>query len=311
MNPWVFAIVIGGSAILSLGSVAASIRIAHKVGAVDRPDSERKIQDRPIPQLGGVAVAFALLVAVITALELLNRHTDIPLALSVLGPALGVAILGYLDDIREINPWVRLGSQAALALVAWFAGTQVDVFGFAAFDAAIMVIWTVAIVNGFNLLDNTDGLAGTTALVTSIGAGIIAVISGQIIISLVAFSITGISIGFLWHNWYPARVYLGDSGAYFLGFLLAVLTIRLRPMESPQAIGILIAILLMLLPIVDTTYVVISRLRKGIHPFTAGRDHLSHVLQARGATVSKSVLIPTGVLVISSSLAVLLAFFTS
>ncbi len=310
MNLWVFLVVIGGSAILSLGSVAASIRIAHRVGAVDRPDSERKIQERPIPKLGGVAVALTLLIVVVAALWILDRESDIPLALGVLGPALGVAILGYVDDIREINPWVRLGSQAALALIAWFAGTQVNVFGIAAIDAAIMVIWIVAIINGLNLLDNSDGLAGSTVLVSSIGAGVIAVINGQNIISLMAFSITGIAIGFLWHNWYPARVYMGDSGAYFLGFLLAVLAIRLRPVDSPQAIGILIAILLLLLPLVDTSYVVISRLRRGVHPFTAGRDHLSHVLQNRGASVPASVLALMGLLVASSSAAVVLAVLT-
>ena len=103
---------------------------------------------------------------------------------------------------------------------------------------------------------------------------------------------------------------MGDAGAYFLGFLLAVLTIRLRPIEAPQVIGILIAILLMLLPIVDTTYVVISRLRRGVHPFTAGRDHLSHVLQARGASVPASVLLLMGSLIMSSSLAVILAIIT-
>jgi UDP-GlcNAc:undecaprenyl-phosphate GlcNAc-1-phosphate transferase len=310
VNLWVFVVVIGGSAILSLGSVAASIRIAHRVGAVDRPDSERKIQERPIPKLGGVAVALTLLIVVVAALWILDRESDIPLALGVLGPALGVAILGYVDDIREINPWVRLGSQAALALIAWFAGTQVNVFGIAALDAAIMVIWIVAIINGLNLLDNSDGLAGSTVLVSSIGAGVIAVINGQNIISLMAFSITGIAIGFLWHNWYPARVYMGDSGAYFLGFLLAVLAIRLRPVDSPQAIGVLIAILLLLLPLVDTSYVVISRLRRGVHPFTAGRDHLSHVLQNRGASVPASVLALMGLLVASSAAAVVLAVLT-
>jgi len=309
VNLWVFVVVIGGSAILSLGSVAASIHIAHRFGAVDQPDSERKTQERPIPNLGGVAVALTLLIVVVAALMILERKSDIPLALSVLGPALGVAILGYIDDIRNINPWVRLGSEAALALIAWFAGTQVNVFGIAVLDAAIVVIWIVAIINGLNLLDNSDGLAGSTVLVSSIGAGLIAVINDQNIISLMAFSISGIAIGFLWHNWYPARVYLGDSGAYFLGFLLAVLAVRLRPEDSPQSVGILIAILLLLLPLVDTTYVVISRLRHGVHPFTAGRDHLSHKLQTRGVSVPGSVGVLIGLSIIASIAAVILASF--
>ena len=309
MNLWVFVVVIGGSAILSFGSVAASIRIAHRIGAVDRPDSERKFQERPIPKLGGVAIALTLPFVVITTLLLLDRKSDILPALSVLGPALGVAILGYMDDMREINPWLRLGSQAALGLTAWFAGTQINIFGIAALDAAVMVIWIVAVINGINLLDNSDGLAGFTVLVASLGAGLIAIINGQNIISLMAFSISGIAIGFLRHNWYPARVYLGDSGAYFLGFLLAVLTIRLRPEESSPAAGILIAVLLLILPLLDTTYVVTARMRRGIHPFTAGRDHLSHNLQARGSSVQASVSVLIGLSTTGSIAAVTLAVF--
>ena len=311
MNFLQYLLVIGGSALLSAVAVAASIRLAHRVGAFDHPDSERKIQERPIPKLGGVAVALAFSVAVIFILAATGRFGQLSLALSVLLPALGAALLGYLDDIRELNPWVRLTAQLGLAFLAWWAGTSINVTSNTVIDAILTVLWIVVIVNGINLLDNSDGLAGTTILVSSAAAGVVALINGQTLVSLMAFAMTGIALGFLKFNWFPARVYLGDAGAYFLGFMLALLAIRLRPAGAPEFTAIIIAILIALLPLVDTTFVVTRRLSAGVHPFTAGRDHLSHLLQGRGITVAGSVLTLNALLLISSLLAVALAWLYS
>jgi len=140
-----------------------------------------------------------------------------------------------------------------------------------------------------------------------IGAAVIAAMFGQNLVWVLALALGGAALGFLVHNWFPARVYMGDAGAYFLGFLLAVLTVRLRPDQASSIEGIAIAVLLVLLPIVDTTYVVIQRLRRGVHPFTAGRDHLSHVLQGVGLSVPQSVLALQALLLISVGGAVTLA----
>jgi UDP-GlcNAc:undecaprenyl-phosphate GlcNAc-1-phosphate transferase len=166
----------------------------------------------------------------------------------------------------------------------------------------------LVLVNGINLLDNSDGLAATTVFVAAAGATVIAAHNGQILVSLLGVALAGASLGFLFHNWFPARVYMGDAGAYFLGFMLAVLTVRLRPEGSSALEGVVIALLLAALPIVDTTFVVISRLKRGIHPFTAGRDHLSHRLQARGRSVPASVLILQSVLVLTTLGAIAISF---
>jgi UDP-GlcNAc:undecaprenyl-phosphate GlcNAc-1-phosphate transferase len=157
------------------------------------------------------------------------------------------------------------------------------------------------------LLDNSDGLAGSAVMIGSIGAVIIAVAYGQSMVSLLGTALVGVTIGFLWHNWFPAKVYLGDAGAYFLGSLLALLIVRLRPMDAPGLIGVLIAVLLVLLPVTDTSFVVINRLRQGIHPFTAGRDHLSHQLQGRGASVPVSVFALQAISLTGAAAAVVLA----
>ena len=289
MNPWEALVILGGSAARSWGVVAVSIRLAHRLNHLDYPDGERKTQLRPIPKLGGVALAAVFTLIVVAAL-LITGRLGFALGLAVLLPALGAAIVGFFDDRSSLNPYLRLVLQGAVGMLAWVLGTQIYLTGVVALDAALMVLWVMVIVNGINLLDNSDGLAASTILVMSVGAAIVATMFGQALVALMGVTLIGVAIGYLWHNWFPAKVYMGDSGAYFLGTLLALLLVRLRPASAPVWVGVFIVLLLAILPLVDTTYVVFKRLRAGIHPFTAGRDHLSHNLQDRGVSVPKSVL---------------------
>jgi len=158
------------------------------------------------------------------------------------------------------------------------------------------------------LLDNSDGLAASTTLVASLGTGIVAVIYGQYFVGGLAFALAGTAAGFLWHNWHPATVYLGDAGAYFLGFLLAIVTLRLRPVGIALPWSALIPVLLVFVPIVDTTFVVVRRVLSGKHPFTPGRDHLSHVLMDRGLSVRQAVAVLQVVLVLSVVGAIVMAY---
>ncbi len=296
-----------GAALLSALVVLASIHIAHRLNFLDAPDSERKSQSYPIPKLGGVAVAFAFSLIVLVIFFATSQEGELLLAAGVLLPALGLAAVGFFDDKANLNPYLRLFFQASFALVAWLLGTQFELTGVPVLDAALFVAWVMVIVNGVNLLDNSDGLAASTVLVSAIGGAIIAVLFNQQLVSLLAIALAGVAAGFLFHNWFPARVYMGDSGAYFLGFLLAVLAVRLRPEGAPYWAGIAIALLLVALPVIDTFYVVTKRVLNGIHPFTAGRDHLSHLLQGNGKTVPGSVLWLQGISVAGASGAVLIA----
>ena len=289
MSPWIYVAAFVGAGILSAVFVQGSIWLAHWSGLTDGPDGGRKTQDRPIPKLGGIAVAIAFTIVFLTAVGLSGEITAFQLLASVLLPALIVAGLGFIDDVRALNPWIRLAAQTVLALLVWFTGTQVGFFGVDWLDALVTVLWIVGLTNAMNLLDNADGLAASTALVASLGAGIVAVIYGQFFVGGLAFALAGTAAGFLWHNWAPATVYLGDAGAYFLGFLLAIVTLRLRPVGIALPWSAFIPVLIMLVPIVDTTFVVIRRLLGGRHPFTPGRDHLSHLLMDRGLSVRQSV----------------------
>lgn len=307
MNPGVYVAAFVGAAVISTILVWWSIRIAHRTGMVDGPDGGRKQQERPIPKIGGIAVAVTFTVVFFAAVAISGDLSELQLLASVLIPALLVAALGFIDDIRALNPWIRLAGQTALALVVWFTGTQVQFTGVEILDLAITLLWIVGLTNAMNLLDNSDGLAASTTLVAAIGTGIIAALYGQYFVAGLSFALAGIALGFLWHNWAPATVYLGDAGAYFLGFLIAIVTLRLRPVGINLPWSAAIPLLLVAVPILDTTFVVIRRLFEGKHPFTPGRDHLAHVLMDRRLGVRASVTVLQGVLVLTVSAAVLIA----
>ena len=225
-----------------------------------------------------------------------------------IGKALAAAVIGFLDDRSHLNPYVRLVLQAGVGVLAWAMGTRITLSGNGVVDAILLVLWVMVIVNGTNLLDNSDGLAASTILIISVGAAIVASLYGQQLVTLMGIALVGVSIGYLWHNWFPAKVYMGDAGAYFLGTLVALMTVRLKPEGVPPLIAVIMVMLLALLPLVDTTYVVITRMSRGVHPFTAGRDHLSHVLQLRGLSVPMSVVVLQGISIAGVAAAVILAF---
>ena len=306
MSAFTLVLIFLASLTVTVVSVAVSIQVAHRWKVYDHPDMARKTQEHPVPKLGGVAVALAFLVVTLAYFGITGRGSDLGLALGVLIPAAFMALLGFFDDRRHLNPYVRLAVQAGLAALVWATGTREDVTGFVLVDFLLFVLWVMLIVNGINLLDNSDGLAASTTLVSALGAGVIAVLAGQELVSALGILLAGASLGFLWHNWHPARVYLGDAGAYFLGFMLAILIVRLRPDKLDEWQGLVVALLLATLPLLDTAFVVTRRLRAGLHPFTAGRDHLSHRLQERGSSIQLSVIQLQSISVVSVLLAVLL-----
>ena len=307
MNTLALVVVFVGAALVSMAAVAASIRVARRWEFLDHPDDIRKTQDHPVPKLGGAAVAGAFAVSSLLALLALRESGVLLSASWLLLPALAAALLGYVDDLRNIQPVVRLILQAGVGALAWNLGTRAEVTGVMWVDLVLTVLWFMVVINGINLLDNSDGLAAATVLVSAAGAAVIAILFGQELISLLAVALVGVCVGYLRFNWFPARVYMGDSGAYFLGTMLATLIIGLRPATVAPWVGVVLALLLAALPILDTTYVVLKRLRAGIHPFTAGRDHLAHVLQDRGRTVAGSVLTLQAGLFVTTAVAIGLA----
>jgi len=259
-------------------------KLALKVGAVDSPNMARKVQVEPVPYLGGVAIVIGVFVA--TYSTLIIKDKEIALASTVLIPALLMAAMGLADDLRGLKPWPRLIAQSAVGvIVAGFLiytdtiGTPSQIF---IIDAIVTTLWIVGVCNSINFFDNLDGGAAGTVVVISFFTFLIAYDRGQLMISALSIVTAGATAGFLIWNRPPAKIYMGDAGALFLGIIVAVLTIRLNPDIDPNWKSLAIPLFLMAVPLLDTTVAVTSRLARGISPFTGGRDHLSHRLMRKG-----------------------------
>ena len=281
-------LLLGAATFLLVGGLTPIMRkIALKVGAIDRPDLARKIQKEPVPYLGGLAISIGITVASLAAL-LYSDFTSAAFgkALSVLLPAILISAMGLYDDLKGLEPWPRLIAQSIAGLAIAIYLIQNDIvgqpFGNRVIDTAVTIFWVVGICNSINFFDNIDGGASGTVAVISIFLFLIAFDQGQFFVSALAIVTAGATLGFLIWNKSPAKIYMGDAGALFLGIIIAVLTIRLDPEVGPQYRSLSIPLLLMAIPILDTTTVVISRLSRGISPFTGGRDHLSHRLVRKG-----------------------------
>jgi UDP-GlcNAc:undecaprenyl-phosphate GlcNAc-1-phosphate transferase len=264
---------------------------AHKYDLLDHPDGSRKVQKNSIPKIGGLSVAVTFSFSVLLTSSAFSNIWDIKLVLSIIIPALLAGLVGFADDIKNIEPWLRIGLQIVIGLIAFALGTRVTLFNHFFIDILLTVFWIVLLINAFNLLDNADGLAGATLLLTTLFATYIAFANGQKLVYVLGISILGIILGFLIYNWTPAQIYLGDSGVYFLSTILALLLIKIRPSSLDFSESILIILFLVLLPIIDLSYVVVKRISSGIHPFTAGRDHLSHSLMQKGFNTRNAVLL--------------------
>jgi UDP-GlcNAc:undecaprenyl-phosphate GlcNAc-1-phosphate transferase len=281
-------LILGAATFLFVGGLTPVMRkIALKIGAVDRPNLDRKTQKEPVPYLGGVAIAIGITVASFGALLYSDFSTEtFGKALSVLLPAILISAMGLYDDLKGLEPWPRLVAQTiagiAVAIYLIQNNTLGQAFSNQVLNYIVTIIWIVGICNSINFFDNLDGGASGTVAVISIFLFAIAFNQGQSLVSALAVVTAGATLGFLIWNKVPAKIYMGDAGALFLGIIIAVLTIRLDPEVGPQSRALAIPLLLMAVPILDTTTVVISRLSRGISPFTGGRDHLSHRLMRKG-----------------------------
>lgn len=259
-------------------------KLALKVGAVDTPNLARKVQIEPVPYLGGVAIVIGVFVA--TYFTVFFEDKDLALASTVLIPAVVMAVMGLVDDLRGLPPWPRLIAQSVVGVIVAAILISTDTIGTPSqifiIDAIVTIFWIVGVCNSINFFDNLDGGAAGTVVVISFFTFLIAYDRGQLMVSALSIVTAGATAGFLIWNRPPAKIYMGDAGALFLGIIVAVLTIRLKPDIQPNWKSLSIPLFLMAIPLLDTSVAVTSRLARGISPFTGGRDHLSHRLMRKG-----------------------------
>ena len=281
-------LLLGIAGFVLAGSLTWPIRkVAIAIGAMDKPNLERKSQKEPVPYLGGLAIAISVVVLTFAAvIRSDNTQTTFPLAATLLFPATFLGSMGLIDDIASLNPLPRLIIQSLMAIVVSIYLIKSDAVGITLkgtfLDEVVMTIWIIGICNSINFFDNLDGGAAGTVAVSTIGIALIALGEGQELIAALSIVTAGSTIGFLMWNRSPAKIYMGDAGALFLGVVVSVLTIRLNPGIAPQWNSISLLPMLLAVPILDTCVAVFSRISRGISPFTGGKDHLSHRLMRKG-----------------------------
>jgi UDP-GlcNAc:undecaprenyl-phosphate GlcNAc-1-phosphate transferase len=262
-------------------------KIAIATDVVDRPNSKHKSHKQPVPYLGGVAIVLGVITISYSA-SIFSDFTSSTfwLATSVLGPALAIGIIGLWDDVKNLTPLPRFIAQSIAgiftATLLILTDTVGNPTGSTMFDSVFTVVWVVGICNAINFFDNLDGGAAGTVAISSIAIALLALSSGQDLIAALAIVTAGATLGFLVWNKSPAKIYMGDAGALFLGVLLATLTIRLEPATATEIGSFATPVFLLAVPILDTSVAVISRLKRQVSPFQGGQDHLSHRLIRSG-----------------------------
>jgi UDP-GlcNAc:undecaprenyl-phosphate GlcNAc-1-phosphate transferase len=206
-----------------------------------------------------------------------------------------MGLVGLWDDLKSLNPLPRFIGQSIAGLVVAIVLILNDNIGnptgITVLDAAITVLWIVGICNSINFFDNLDGGAAGTVAITAISLTYLAITGDQYFIAALSIVVAGSTLGFLIWNRAPARIYMGDAGALFLGLLIATLTVRFKPSTDNSVSSFAIPVLLLAIPILDTTVAVLSRLRRKVSPFQGGKDHLSHRLVRYGLSRKVSAII--------------------
>ena len=284
---WEF-ILLGIASFVVVGALTPYARrfaISHEI--YDLPNSEHKSHAEPTPYLGGVAIIIGIFVISSGALFAKEfSANNLELQSSVLFPALLLGLVGLWDDIRNLKPIPRLVMQTTLGIFTAILLIETHTVGVPTghpwVDGFITLVWIVGICNSINFFDNVDGGAAGTVAISSLALAYLGYQGGQFFVAALSAVVAGATIGFLLWNKSPARIYMGDAGALFLGVLIATLTIRFHPHADTKWTSFSTKILLLAVPILDTSVSVISRLMRRSSPFQGGQDHLSHRLVRAG-----------------------------
>ncbi len=254
-------------------------QIAMRLGVTAAPN-KRNIHTRHVPLMGGAAiyVAFVLSVLLFSPPDHLRE-----LGAIVAGTTL-LAIIGYLDDRRHLSPRLRLLVMTASGLIAALAGVRIDLFDSPLLNLPLTLFWIVALINAVNWIDNMDGLAAGTSAITAGFFLLLALSQGQILVSMLAAAIFGSAFGFLIYNFNPSSTFMGDMGAYTLGFVLAILAIKLKFAAQPLNVTWMVPVFVLALPIVDINLAIFTRLLERRPLMLAAKDHISHRLLDLGAS---------------------------
>lgn len=311
MSTLMYIIIVLSAFVVAYFSTPLAIKAAYKLGAIDKPD-QRKVHHQTMPRLGGLAIFLAFMIV-----TLISSWGNAAFY-GILAGGLIVFLVGMLDDMYQLSPWVKLLGQCLAAAVAMYFGVIVH-FVTNPFDGLLALgylslpltfLWIVGVTNAINLIDGLDGLAGGVSAIAAATMGIVSLLHGQTAVAITAFILVAAIAGFLPYNFHPARTFMGDGGSNFLGFVLACLAI-MGTAKSAALISLFVPIVILGIPIFDTFFAIIRRIYKRAPIFMPDKDHLHHRLMALGMSHRRSVLIIYGISAFFGGVAVTLSFITS
>ena len=269
------------------------INLANKIGAIDVPKDDRRVHKNPIPRLGGLGIFIGFLIPAIFLLK-----PDEKILATILASGI-IVCMGIIDDISPIPAKIKLLIQIFCASIIVWAGIKINFFTNPFKDDMLIVLnllsipisifWIVGITNTVNLIDGLDGLAAGISTIAAFMLFMVAIISGQYKVAVLLMSVLGGAVGFLPHNFNPAKIFMGDTGSLFLGFILSVTSI-LGTIKGATVLAVIIPLLVLAVPILDTTFAIVRRFLAGKPIMEADKGHLHHRLLSKGLSQKKTVL---------------------
>lgn len=268
-------------------------KIAIKIGAVDKPNS-RKVHTKMMPRLGGLAIYISFIVGILV----LQPKSDV--AIPIIIGSIIIVVTGILDDLVELSARYKLIGQLIAALVVVLNGVQVQyinlpfggVLEFGILSIPLTILWIVGITNAINLIDGLDGLAAGVSSIALITISGMALLKGDLFVTSLAFIVLGSTLGFLIYNFHPAKIFMGDTGALFLGYIISVLS--LLGFKNVTMISLIVPVIILGVPISDTIFAIIRRIVNKQPISEADKSHLHHCLLNLGFSHRQTVLIIYG-----------------
>lgn len=288
--------------VIAFALTPMSISLAHKIGAVDVPLDKRRMHKRPIPRFGGIAIFLA------TTFSIMVLDGNFPkIQIAMIGGAF-MYLLGAIDDLMNLKPLVKASGQVVIACFVYTMGIRIEFintiftggkynFG-EGLSLVITILWIVGITNAVNLIDGLDGLAAGVTCIIALSLAYIAYIHGSIFgsvsVMLALAALAGACVGFLPYNFSPARTFMGDGGALFLGYMIAAFSV-ISPLKRATFVAAIVPIAALAIPIFDTLFAIVRRKVKGIPILEGDKGHLHHRLMRAGFGQRRSVLIIYGI----------------
>ena len=294
--------------ILALIFTPVAIWIAPKIGAVDVPKDSRRMHTKPMPRFGGMAIFIGAMVAITVFMG------NDPRVVGILIGGICIYALGVIDDLKGMPAKVKLLGQIGCASIVFAFGIRIQfitnhfgegqsyIVGVTSF--IITIIWIVGIMNTVNLIDGLDGLAAGVAAIASLSICYTAYIHGMYEVTLAMLAIAGGALGFLPYNFHPAKIFMGDSGSLFLGFMLASFSI-MGPVKGAAIVATIVPVLVLGIPIFDTAFAILRRLVNGRPIMEADKGHLHHRMMAVGLGQKRTVLMIYGISAVMGIAAIL------